>query len=357
MALKYFPSVTAIPIGSGLAIDSDGKLEATGGAGGGGGVSSITAGTGLTGGTITTSGTIAANFGTTAGTIAQGNDSRLSDARTPTAHTHGASDIVSGTLDIARIPTGSTSSTVCIGNDARLSDARTPLAHTHDAADIASGTINTARLGSGTANSTTYLRGDGTWATPSGGGGGGGFVPSLPAVDLASGQYLVAGAINAGTLSSIAASTTRLYWVPFVRMRDFAVAKLGAFCVTANATSTCQVGLYASGTNGMPTGAPLVQSGTLSGATTGLKEVNVSITLTAGTQYWSAFVVHNASGSWRAIASTSLYTIRNLPTLTAPYTHIYMSNVANTGSLPNYPTNTALIFFGTGTAPAVWIGT
>ena len=54
--------------------------------GGGGGVTSITAGTGLTGGTITTSGTIAADFGTTAGTVCEGNDSRLSDARTPTAH-------------------------------------------------------------------------------------------------------------------------------------------------------------------------------------------------------------------------------------------------------------------------------
>jgi len=48
---------------------------------------------------------------------------------TPSAHQHAASDISSGTLDIARIPTGTTGLTVCVGNDSRLSDARTPSAH------------------------------------------------------------------------------------------------------------------------------------------------------------------------------------------------------------------------------------
>jgi hypothetical protein len=59
------------------------------------------------------------------------------------------------------------------GNDARLSDARTPTAHTHPAADVVSGVLATARLGSGTPAAGTYVDGGtGAWTTlPAGGGG------------------------------------------------------------------------------------------------------------------------------------------------------------------------------------------
>jgi len=93
------------------------------------------------------------------GVVVQGDDSRLSDARTPLAHSHQISDVtslqtsldgkaaathaashqpgggdamtvdaVAGTGSLRTIGTGAQQA--CAGNDARLSDARTPTAHT-----------------------------------------------------------------------------------------------------------------------------------------------------------------------------------------------------------------------------------
>ena len=46
------------------------------------------------------------------------------------------------------------------------------IASSGSASDLTSGTVGTARLATGTANATTFLRGDQTWAVPSGGGSG-----------------------------------------------------------------------------------------------------------------------------------------------------------------------------------------
>ena len=80
-----------------------------------------------------------------------------------------ASKITSGTLnnarislDAAEIPNLDTGK-ITTGT---LADARVP---NLNASKITAGTIATARLGSGTASSSTFLRGDGSYATPSGG--------------------------------------------------------------------------------------------------------------------------------------------------------------------------------------------
>jgi len=153
----------------------------------------VIAGTGLTGGgSLAADRTFACSFGTTSGSVCQGNDSRLSDSRTPTAHktshaTGGtdalaASDIgavatsrqvIAGTgltgggdLSADRTLTvayGTSSTTACVGNDSRLSDSRTPTTHASSHASGGSDPVANviarttgASTGQAASNSTTY---------------------------------------------------------------------------------------------------------------------------------------------------------------------------------------------------------
>ena len=80
----------------------------------------ISAGTGLTGGgDLSANRTISANFGVSAGTIAQGNDSRITGAE-QTANKGAASGYASldgsTKVPIAQVPTGTSGTTVALGN-------------------------------------------------------------------------------------------------------------------------------------------------------------------------------------------------------------------------------------------------
>jgi hypothetical protein len=114
----------------------------------------------------------AANMAAALANKANLDDPRFTDARTPTAHQHNASDINAGTLAFARLPTGTGASQVAIGNHTHTksqvglgnvdntSDANKPISnaaqaaldgkaassHSHSAADVASGTLDAARL-------------------------------------------------------------------------------------------------------------------------------------------------------------------------------------------------------------------
>ena len=70
------------------------------------------------------------------------------DGKAASSHTHEASDVASGTLDVARIPTGTTSGTVALGDHTHSGYA--PTSHEHSGADITSGTVGFAYLPTGT---------------------------------------------------------------------------------------------------------------------------------------------------------------------------------------------------------------
>jgi hypothetical protein len=110
---------------------------------------------------------VAASGDAAAGEVVKGDDSRLTDPRTPTAHTHVVADITdfdpadkadtvhthvladvtdAGTaaaLNVAAIGNAAAGEVVK-GNDSRLTDARTPTAHTHPQSDIVNLTTDLA---------------------------------------------------------------------------------------------------------------------------------------------------------------------------------------------------------------------
>ena len=110
----------------------------------------------------TTSGVLTTGaFGTAANTFCQGNDVRLSDARTPLAHTHGNISNAGAIGTAANLPIitttngvltagsfGSTANTFCQGNDSRLSDTRTPTDNTVSIAKIQNSAVTADKLAS-----------------------------------------------------------------------------------------------------------------------------------------------------------------------------------------------------------------
>lgn len=73
----------------------------------------ISTGTGLSGGgDLSADRTLSVIYGSTAGTAAQGNDTRLSDARTPTAHNHPQSEITNLTTDLAALAAAATETAI-----------------------------------------------------------------------------------------------------------------------------------------------------------------------------------------------------------------------------------------------------
>jgi hypothetical protein len=214
----------------------------------------------------------AGSFGTSSGTFCEGDDSRLSDARTPTSHTHGNitnDGKIGSTANLPLITTtsgtvttgsfGTSANTFCEGDDSRLSDARTPTSHVlatasglggeHTVSGLTAGqvlkakgatsaqfeavafseitgTATVAQGGSGATSLTGYLKGNGTSAFTAS--------ATIPGTDVS------------GDISGNAANVTG----------TVAVANGGTGTATGSITGTGALAFTAGGTNTNVTLAP-----------------------------------------------------------------------------------------------------
>lgn len=255
-----------------------------------------------------------------------------------------------GTAATKNVPATGNAATgeAVLGSDTRLSDARTPTAHVHSGADITSGTVDPGRLGSGTSITTKFLRGDSTWQTITAGGvatdtifDAKGDLPVGTGADTAAkltvgsnGQMLFADSAestgvkwasfrsqalkfntddywlmsrSAGgvgysattTGSSPANSNNAVAYTPLAISEEITIKGLALHCVAANAgaSAVVRLGIYnADATTGKP--STVVQDGgTVSINTAVLKEVSfTAITLKPGF-YWLAVATQSIDTS------------------------------------------------------------
>lgn len=179
-----------------------------------------------------------------------------------------ASDLGSGTLNAARLPTSGVTA-------ATYGGATQSLTLAIDAAGrvtSASAQTVTPAWGSITSKPTT-LAGYGITDTLTG------------YVHPPSGETLAAGAIGSPT-GTTAFFTNNHVLFPYVPQRDLSVTAFTVnITVAASAGNTLKLTVYSSDSNGRPN-AVLLETGTVASDTTGMKTISATISLTKNVQYW-----------------------------------------------------------------------
>ena len=165
-------------------------------------------------------------------------------------------------------------------------------------------------------------------------GGTSSFAPSLPAVVPPTNFYLSPQIVSA-TYTTLKLIANRVIWMPFVPMRDYTVTGLAVTVTTALASSLARVAIFASDSDGKPTGSSLLTSSDLDCSSTGKKEdTTVSFAITGGTLYYLA--VHGSSTqTLRGINRTYLPHLFVNPTATVGIDGWYINNQTFASGMPS----------------------
>lgn len=91
-------------------------------------------------------------------------------------------------------------------------------------------------------------------------------------------------------------------WLPAGQAFD----RIGIECTTAQSGGTGHLAVYRAGTNGMPS-TRVVDGGSISTATTGIKENTISWTVAADDIYYPVLVSHTGSVAFKGLTGPNLY--------------------------------------------------
>ena len=243
-----------------------------------------------------------------------------------------------GLGDSATKDVGTAAGTVAAGDDSRITGA-VQKSLVDNEGDLLIGTADDtiARLGIGSPGDVLTVSGStAAWTATS----GGSFTPPGPA--LKSGYYIRSlGPLNGTTLTAL-----RCYFVPIAIERDITIDRIGMYVSGGGGGGTIIRLMVFGDTQGVPSNL-IVDGGTVSCASGGAKEVTVSTSLTVG-RVWVA-CVSDGTPSVQAYQGSGYTGADDLTQVTNTGASGYIATLASTVA----PSPAPSVTYGTLTAPVI----